>query len=446
MRLRKFKRIFLFLSCFLLVASGYLLVISEKVSASRVDELREQINDRNAQIVEIQKEIERYKKEIQLSVEESNTFKNQIKQLEASRNKLIADINLTQKQIDATELNVERLNLQIQDKDEEIADKHAVLGEIVRNMNDIESVSLIEIALSRDNFSDFFGNLERMNNLNKEINNNLLELKRLKNFLEEDKKEKELHNKNLKGLKSQYADQKRLVDINKLNKDKLLKETKNKEANYKKILAEKESLRQAFEEELFELESRLKIEIDPSSIPSFGSGVLSWPLENISLKSCEDGADSFKNCVTQFFGNTAFATQNPQIYNGGGHTGIDFRASAGDKVMASLNGTVEDIGNTDTIKGCYSYGKWALIKHNNGLSTLYAHLSLIKVEKGQNVAKGNVIGYSGSTGYATGPHLHFTVYATQGVKVVKFENSVNCKNAYIPVADKKAYLNPLSYL
>ncbi|MEK9183687.1 MAG: M23 family metallopeptidase, partial [Patescibacteria group bacterium] len=111
-----------------------------------------------------------------------------------------------------------------------------------------------------------------------------------------------------------------------------------------------------------------------------------------------------------------------------------------------LSGVVEDIGNTDTIKGCYSYGKWALIRHSNGLSTLYAHLSLIKVKKGQNVAMGETVGYSGSTGYATGPHLHFTVYATQGVKVIKFENSVNCRNAVIPVADKKAYLNPLSYL
>lgn len=425
---------------------AFLLLRFNGVSASRIDELKQQITDRNAQIAEIQKEIEQYKKEIQLSVEESNTLKSQIKQLEASRNKLIADINLTQKQVDATEFNIERLNLQIRDKNEEISYKHIVLGEIIRNMNDIESVSLVEIALSRDNFSDFFGNLERMNNFNKEINNNLLELKNLKNTLEKNKGEKELYNDNLKGLKSQYIDQKRLVDINKSNKDGLLKETKNKEANYKKMLAEKEDLRRAFESELFELESQLKIEIDPSSIPSFGSGVLKWPLENISLKSCWDGGDSFKNCVTQFFGNTAFATQNPQIYTGGGHTGIDFRASTGDKVIASLKGVVEDIGDTDVIKGCYSYGKWVIIRHNNGLSTLYAHLSLIKVKKGQDVATGETVGYSGSTGYATGPHLHFTVYATQGVKVIKFENSVNCKNAHIPVADKKAYLNPLSYL
>ena len=76
-------------------------------------------------------------------------------------------------------------------------------------------------------------------------------------------------------------------------------------------------------------------------------------------------------------------------------------------------------GNTDEPRGCYSYGKWILIKHENGLSTLYAHLSLIKVNAGETVNTGDIIGYSGNTGYSTGPHLHLTVYATQGVKIVR---------------------------
>jgi murein DD-endopeptidase MepM/ murein hydrolase activator NlpD len=107
---------------------------------------------------------------------------------------------------------------------------------------------------------------------------------------------------------------------------------------------------------------------------------------------------------------------------------------------------VKGTGNTDSQRGCYSYGKWVLIEHPNGLSTLYAHLSVIGVTVGQSVTSGQVIGYSGRTGYATGPHLHFGVYATQGVKVVQFTSSINCKNVSIPIADPTAYLNPLSYL
>jgi murein DD-endopeptidase MepM/ murein hydrolase activator NlpD len=115
-------------------------------------------------------------------------------------------------------------------------------------------------------------------------------------------------------------------------------------------------------------------------------------------------------------------------------------------VRAALAGTVKGVGNTDSVCPGASYGKWALIEHENGLSTLYAHFSLIKVSAGQTVNTGEIIGYSGDTGYATGPHLHFTVYATQGVRIMQRKSAV-CRGSYMmPVADLKAYLNPLSYL
>ena len=94
---------------------------------------------------------------------------------------------------------------------------------------------------------------------------------------------------------------------------------------------------------------------------------------------------------------------------GGGSALISFGASIGTPIKAALSGTVLGTGNTDSIKGCYSFGKWVMVKHNNGLNTMYAHLSQISVSSGQSVSTGQVLGYSGETGYATGPHLHFEV-------------------------------------
>jgi len=244
-------------------------------------------------------------------------------------------------------------------------------------------------------------------------------------------------------------DQKKIADTNTTNKNSLLKQTQNKENNYKKILEEKITQKEQFLDELSGLESQLRLEVDPNSIPPTGSGLLKWPLEHLSLKSCWEPGVIAENCVTQFFGNTPFATQNPQVYGGKGHNGVDFRASVGTPIKNSLTGVVTATGNTDVIPGCYSYGKWVLIDHNNGLSTLYAHLSLIKISSGQQINTGQLIGYSGQTGFATGPHLHYGVYATQGVKVIRLgdiKKMTNCANAIIPVADPQAYLNPLSYL
>ncbi|MCR5783837.1 MAG: peptidoglycan DD-metalloendopeptidase family protein [Clostridia bacterium] len=69
-----------------------------------------------------------------------------------------------------------------------------------------------------------------------------------------------------------------------------------------------------------------------------------------------------------------------------------------------------DSGEVATATYHYSWGNYVLIDHGNGYATLYAHMSSIAVSEGQSVSKGQVIGYVGSTGYATGPHLHIEVW------------------------------------
>lgn len=163
--------------------------------------------------------------------------------------------------------------------------------------------------------------------------------------------------------------------------------------------------------------------------------MLSWPLDKIF--------------ITQRFGRTAGAAR---LYASGSHNGVDFRAPQGTRVLTMLGGVVEGTGNTDEQRGCYSYGRWILIKHGNGLTSIYSHLSATIVTPGQTVQTGQVIGYSGGTpglygsGYSTGPHLHIGLFASQGVSVRQFTQSKGCKQVMVPIADIKAYLDPLAYL
>jgi murein DD-endopeptidase MepM/ murein hydrolase activator NlpD len=83
------------------------------------------------------------------------------------------------------------------------------------------------------------------------------------------------------------------------------------------------------------------------------------------------------------------------------HLGVDYAAPKGTPVRNVGLGVVESAG---TMGG---YGNAVVVKHRNGHSTVYAHLSKMLVKRGQSVSQGQVIGLVGSTGWATGPHLHF---------------------------------------
>lgn len=89
-----------------------------------------------------------------------------------------------------------------------------------------------------------------------------------------------------------------------------------------------------------------------------------------------------------------------------GYNGVDLAADSGSPLMASAEGTVIQAKSTGWNSG---YGKYIVITHPNGTQTLYAHLSSILVSVGQRVIQGATIGYIGSTGNSTGPHVHFEI-------------------------------------
>ena len=157
---------------------------------------------------------------------------------------------------------------------------------------------------------------------------------------------------------------------------------------------------------------------------------MSWPLDYIY--------------ITQLFGKTE---AGKRLYANGTHNGVDFRASIGTSVKAMADGAVLGIGDTDITCSGASFGKFIFIKYNNGLSSTYGHLSLIKVYSGQQISRGEVIGYSGNTGYSTGPHLHVSVYASDAVKMESRPSQTCAGRIYtMPISPVNAYLDPLYYL
>ena len=364
---------------------------------------------------------------------EKKTLESAVNTLDISRKKVSTDITLTQQKISSTDLTIEELESQITEKERRVTNNKSALSETLRTLNNVESDTLVETILTYENLSELWDHVETLERFQGAMNDDLEELTALKAELESRKNETEQKRNELAAYKKDLSGKKQVLDQNRQEKDYLLKATQNKESEYQKLLEEKRASYEQFTRELQDLEAQLKYTLDPDSIPTSGQGVLAWPLSALR--------------ITQYFGNTAFAKSG--AYAGQGHNGIDFAASQGTPVKASLSGVVSGVGNTDIVPGCYSYGKWILLRHNNGLSTLYAHLSVINVSAGEPVSTGETIGYSGNTGYSTGPHLHYTVYVSDAVKIVRLgdiKKITNCGPAYMPVAALEAYLNPLDYL
>lgn len=397
-------------------------------------ELQRQIDEHNKQISDLDKEIAQFEKQLTAVTKEKKTLQSSVTQLNLSINKTDTSIKQTQTVIGTTQLQIQQLAGSINEKERSIRSNKSSLAETISLLNEIDEQPFIAHILSSDGLSDIWADAESIMQLQGAVQGHIDVLADQKYQLDGLKESAEDKRLKLQKERDKLVSQKGSLSATKTAKNELLGQTKQKESEYQKLIAQKQAAKSAFESALGDLNAKLQYIVKQSDITPVGKGVLQWPVDKVR--------------VTQKFGNTDFAKSG--AYNGKGHNGIDLGMPVGTPLKAALTGTITGTGNTDAIKGCYSFGKWVLIKHGNGLSTLYAHLSQINVSSGQSVSTGDIIGYSGETGYATGPHLHFGVYVSSATQIMKLGDASNkktaCSGALMPIAPLSAYLNPLNYL
>lgn len=396
--------------------------------AGTIDDLNNKIKSRNNDIAKLEEEIKNYQNQLEDLSRQKDSLNGSLKQLDLTRKKLIVNISITQNKIANTNTKIEELSLDISDKEYTITSFSDSISEQIKQTHEVESNSVLGQLLSKDNLSLVWNDIDNMMVVSDKIREKIVQLKQIKIDLEDKKTQTEKAKKELVSLKNQLADEKKIVDQNTAEKKKLLAQTKNNESNYQKLLKDRLAKKDAFEKELRDYESQLKYILDPSKLPN--GGVLSWPLDYIY--------------ITQNFGKTE---AGKRLYANGSHNGVDFRALVGTPVKAMADGVVAGTGDTDIQCAGVSFGRFVLIKYNNGLASTFGHLSLIKANIGQNVSRGDVVGYSGNTGYSTGPHLHVSLYAKDAVEL-KTLPSKSCPGRVLtqPISPINAYLDPLFYL
>jgi murein DD-endopeptidase MepM/ murein hydrolase activator NlpD len=388
------------------------------------------------EIADLEAEIRMYQNQVNQISSQAVTLESTLKSIETNQKQLQSRINLTNRSINQTNQTITKNEIRISQLSQGINTNSAAVEELFRVSHQSTNRNFLELLLSNDSVSSFMNDMASVSKIQSRLKNTVVVMIDIKDELEQAQQDLALENEKLKKLKGDLSDQERIIAIQRQDQSDLVKQTKNQESEFRSLIADRQAKKDALDAEIRSFESQIEFNLDPTVLPKPGSQVLAWPL-----------ADVF---VTQRFGRTVAAQR---LYVSGSHSGTDFRAAVGTPVYAVADGIIEGVGDTDLTCPRASFGKWVFIRHYNGLATAYGHLSLIKAVEGTRVQKGELIGYSGNTGYSTGPHLHLTVYASNGVNgsegariTERPSNACPGRNYRMPIAPTVAYLDPLLYL
>ena len=401
---------------------------------SEIEELEGQVSDQEQRIQKTEEEIKKINGELNQIYKKKDSLEGELQSLTLTNRKNEVQIEVTEKSIKQSELKLEILSSSIENNNENIQTLHSILIKNYQRANEFEMNNERTAVILNPSFFDVLQGISDIERYSGALQQHLVDIKQETKVLEENTSQVKHERVALTGQQYQLEDRKRIYQSSIKEKEVLVQETRSDELVFQKLLREKQEERLQLYQRLVEFESRIEYLQDPDSIPKPRPGILRLPF-------------SERYPLTQGFGATAFAKANTHRYGGAFHSGIDFGTPSGTPLLATASGIIVGEGNTDSVRSCQSWGKWLIIEHPFGLSTLYAHLSLTKVRIGQKVEAGELIGYSGNTGFSTGPHLHLGLYDSSGLRIIPGEKiSTLCRGIPLPVSAPGARLNPRDYL
>ncbi len=398
--------------------------------------LESQVVQKNKLIESTEKEIAEINQKLDIIGKEKVTLEAQLRSLSLTNSRNKKQILLTQENINRSQLKLEGLNENLDSSTDQMTVLYFALIENYRRSNEFVLGDKKLLVLFGDSAFGVIKRIDEITTLTGTLADQTNRLRETTIQLEKDKTRIALEKSSLQVSEKELNDRQRLYEVSTARQQRIVNETRNNETEYQALLATKLEERRNLQQELFDYESRIEYIKNPNTLPTPRRGILRWPINETPR-------------ITQGFGATEFARSSRSPYARPFHSGVDFGVSSNTKLYATANGKVVGTGNTDLVRSCQLWGKWIAIKHDNGLTTLYAHLSLIRVRVGQRVTAGELVGYSGNTGQSTGPHLHFGLYASGGFRIIPYEEFSSkglCKGLLIPAAPNNAKLNPLEYL
>lgn len=420
--MNKLKRILCAMLCVCMISIP--MAIPTTVSAE------DSISDLEQQLQQLEQENQKYQKIL-------DDTKSDIAEKEEYKRALVSKVQVLDEKIAVTREKISSLNDDIKEKQDaydkglsEVEDQFDALANRLRILYMSGNATDLEIIFGAKDFSDLIDKMELVKSLANsdkelisEIRTKLDELSTKKESLEADKKDLETQQASLKSDQDEFN---KLISDN----DEILKNlyASNSEAqNSLESAALQSDEIEAKIREYYAAQKAAAEQAAQASQSSSSSGSSSSSSSSSSSGSSSSGSSSSGSSSVIVPSGSGFAWPTPgftylssewyedrEVYN---HGGIDIAGAGimGTPVVAAADGTVIASNSSCTHNwgksyscGCGGgYGNYVMISHAGGKMTVYGHLTSLTVSTGQTVSRGQVIGYVGSTGNSTGPHLHY---------------------------------------
>lgn len=420
--MNKLKRILCAMLCVCMISIP--MAIPTTVSAE------DSISDLEQQLQQLEQENQKYQKIL-------DDTKSDIAEKEEYKSALVSKVQVLDEKIAVTREKISSLNDDIKEKQDaydkglsEVEDQFDALANRLRILYMSGNATDLEIIFGAKDFSDLIDKMELVKSLANsdkelisEIQTKLDELSTKKESLEADKKDLETQQASLKSDQDEFN---KLISDN----DEILKNlyASNSEAQHSLESAALQSDEiEAKISEYYAAQKAAAEQAAKASQSSSSSGSSSSSSSSSSSGSSSSGSSSSGSSSVIVPSGSGFAWPTPgfvslssewfenrEVYN---HGGIDIAGAGimGTPVVAAADGTVIATNSSCTHNwgksyscGCGGgYGNYVMISHAGGKMTVYGHLTSLTVSSGQSVSRGQVIGYVGSTGNSTGPHLHY---------------------------------------
>ena len=385
----------------ILILALLLSILPASIFAASSSTLKQELEALKDEAAEIKQQRADLKKEQEANASDTLNVVEQKKEIDQQ-------IKLIHDEIDNINAQIQAYNLMIAEKQKELDDaktRQANLSEQystrIRAMEKNSHISYWSVLFQSTSFSDFLGNLQMMADIAQADQKMLAELEAVALEIQSAQAELADEKSGLDDQRAALSESQAELDEKSAEANRLLDQLNDDAERMRELQAEYEAKESEISSDIAAKEKEyteaLKKEEEAqknngssgsgSSGGSSGGGSWGYPLP-------------YRATVTSAYGWRTHPITGKQSF----HNGVDLAAGSGTAIYAVRSGTV----TTATYSSVYGY--YVTVNHGDGYSSLYAHMTDYVVSNGQYVEKGQLLGYVGSTGWSTGPHLHFTIY------------------------------------